>query len=897
MLSREDKAAGNGAIYAPAGLASAIRRQATRNAQVYAFYASRGRVDTSAVANFSFTKRNADQFPKIRELIALVLNEVDHSKILARLIRGQVVPTDAKSWASLVKQNKIKESRIMLSVLTITKSQRRKAPVSPVVPAPSSPSGEGAQPSASASLDRKELLETTNRSYMDDGAVEMLMNNCRELLFAVVLTTAHGMIEPELAGMVKQFDRNKVDEDKLAALHSDGCIIKRSLDKLEIHLNVNSPRVHDFLSGVETNRDVANGQPHLWKRKHQSIYVFSEHLLLHFWHCKKCGAERTEQMKTNILVGHLDMNHREFLAKEVYNEEKHIHSFTFEQTIEKLMSFESRQQRLEEWNDERPPENASGLSSPPFQVASFAASGVPPGPPHQRSSRPQQQPRRHQRTSSSQSAGQNRMPVTKLLQEAKRLTKSPDHLHMFKFMLNVQQRNPDARDFFNKWIFKLMTNFNRFKTQGCDNCSSALVPHILCPGCHPVLSGKPGEQTVIDHLKSKGHNHGGTKQRRPRPGGNRGPQRNQRQRANHTIAAHSGQGSVHDLSGAVNFEPTNVSLHTSLFNLSVATGHWPHESTQLLSPGLSRWEARRSAKTEQALACAGLTVKAVPSVLDMVFDRAPASVKVASVIAGFDEASPSHAPKRKNNSGHTPSPRPSKRPSHTFERGVSTSTSVSLGSTASGVVANVTGHKHLLGALTSPQSSLTPPMNAPQCAHAPHCDERACRPEQGSLCRLCVHPEDGTLPCDGCMRFDPDFGLCEAKHLFTRVSHVALVTSGSFFSTNVNKGDTPTSKTSVVWVLDSGASGMFTNDATILTNKQPTDSRVSGSNATSKPMRVTHVGRYGIFPVVLLVPSISSNLMSVSILRKLGFHVDFMALRVSRGPIVWDFKHDKERDL
>ena len=56
MLSREGKAAGNGAIHAPAGLASAIRRQATRNAQVHAFHASRGRVDTSAVANFSFTK-------------------------------------------------------------------------------------------------------------------------------------------------------------------------------------------------------------------------------------------------------------------------------------------------------------------------------------------------------------------------------------------------------------------------------------------------------------------------------------------------------------------------------------------------------------------------------------------------------------------------------------------------------------------------------------------------------------------------------------------------------------------------------------------------------------------------------------------------------------------------
>ena len=53
-------------------------------------------------------------------------------------------------------------------------------------------------------------------------------------------------------------------------------------------------------------------------------------------------------------------------------------------------------------------------------------------------------------------------------------------------------------------------------------------------------------------------------------------------------------------------------------------------------------------------------------------------------------------------------------------------------------------------------------MNAPQCAHAPHCDEPAHGTEQSSLCDRCYHPEDGTLPCTECMAIDPDFSLREA---------------------------------------------------------------------------------------------------------------------------------------
>ncbi|MGB1481627.1 MAG: hypothetical protein ACPG66_09685, partial [Flavobacteriales bacterium] len=271
-----DTKEGGAGIYAPAPLARAIRRQATANADVYAFYASRGRTDTSAVEKFHFSKRQPDQFPKIREMIALILNEIDHSRILARLIRGLDVPNDESSWATFVRQNKIKESRHMLRTLTITKSLKTNRKTQSG--GSSAPLGAEAPPAATP-LDHKELSETTNRSHMDTPAVVMLMNNCRELLFSVVLTIAHGMIEPELAGLVKCFDRNKLPEEKLASLHSGGCIIKQSMDKLEARLKVNSPRVHAFLSSVETNNDVSNGQPHLWKRKHQSIFVFSEHLL------------------------------------------------------------------------------------------------------------------------------------------------------------------------------------------------------------------------------------------------------------------------------------------------------------------------------------------------------------------------------------------------------------------------------------------------------------------------------------------------------------------------------------------------------------------------------------------------------------------------------------------
>jgi hypothetical protein len=62
-------------------------------------------------------------------------------------------------------------------------------------------------------------------------------------------------------------------------------------------------------------------------------------------------------------------------------------------------------------------------------------------------------------------------------------------------------------------------------------------------------------------------------------------------------------------------------------------------------------------------------------------------------------------------------------------------------------------------------------------------------------------------------------------------------------------------------------------------------------------MRATHAGRFGIFPHVLFVPFIAQNLMSVSILRKLGFHVDFMKLRISRGHIVWPIRHHHDCNL
>lgn len=200
--------------------------------------------------------------------------------------------------------------------------------------------------------------------------------------------------------------------------------------------------------------------------------------------------------------------------------------------------------------------------------------------------------------------------------------------------------------------------------------------------------------------------------------------------------------------------------------------------------------------------------------------------------------------------------------------------------------------------------------NAPQCAHAPHCDEPAHNTEQGSLCSLCIHPEDGTLPCDGCLRFDPDFSVRGTRFL----SHVStpqsqpschLITSSALSSSSSSVAlgvsapthPSPASTSKVRWIVDSGASNMFTHDLSLLSNVRPTSVAVSGSNSSSSPMRATHAGRFGIFPHVLFVPSIAQNLMSVSILRKLGFHVDFMKLRISRGHIVWPIRHHHDCNL
>ena len=1123
-MTTRPKIAGGAGIYAPAGLAAAIRQQATFNAEEYKFFASRGRTDISCVSNFRFTKRHPDQFPKTKEMLALILNEIDHSRILARLIRGLAVPKNAVEWKSMVASNKIKESRFMLSILTITKSRKENK--------------EGEDESR---------LTVTDHNAMDNDAVKMLMSNCSELLFSVILTTAHSMIEPELAGVVRMFDRNKVSEDKLSTLHAQGCIVGLALKKLEKHLKVSSPRVHSFLTSIETNRDVANGQPHLWKRKNQPMYVYAELLLKHFAQCKSCGAERNAEAQTNVLVSHLEWKQREFLTKEVYTEEDDIHSFTFAQTVEKLMSLESRQNELAEWNDERPSEHAAAQTRQ-RQHANFTNDGrvsrnnMALQAPRQQQDRSNERraPRstNNQRNPSAQngpsSSSRPRKTTQELLQEAKRLVKSPDHFHVFKFMVSCQQKNPEARDFFNKWVWKLLTSFARFKRQGCDTCNSSLVPHILCPGCHPALRGLPSDSVIIEHLKSRGHNRGGTKRRSPTDrNSNNQQRRGQRPRAHHTVS----------------FEPTNISFYSTNIQSAESrsrtvespsqegpTESSENDSTMLTECEMKVWTRIQRKTTERSKEASPPNSLHSTSVL--LKSKASGVVSNVSEHKHFSKLQQSFAkphflslqPNKKWLHEHYPKHCPGFAPGHpSFMIFRSSHSSVSM--LPSRMSRNQPPAPDLrpLKILRDASNKLkinSQQVNSPLCAHHPHCDTTPT--EIGStLCEECT-PIDSpdALPCSGCLTFDPDFSvkqhqafdilflsklptqiqvkilqmsinvahvknltltearypnpadnwcpgslvlaalmskhlhslgpgshLCQSvsifetamgwhtpwrdthkpcrkaspwkmrktvrnwkdagtftnwklvktklpaqetkrwsAHLFHRVllrllvlrdDCLAVALRGSITSQDVtltlslrrerfprlepqpidcpldiwhthgtkresnlrinmqlfnaaaslndvqrhvltlrqldstcqvqhyeahtadaNSHDTKhcallsqSSKTHITWILDSGASGMFTNDPSILFRKRPIDAKVSGSNKDSSPMRATHIGRYGIFPNVLLVPSIAQNLMSVSILRKLGFHVDFNNLRVSRGAITWDFEHNKEKDL
>ena len=860
---------GGAGIYSPAGLARSIRHQANTNADVCKFHASRGRTDASVVPKFALTRRHPDQFPKVLEMIALILDEIDHSRILARIVRGRSVPSSSLEWSHFVKTNRIKESRFMLSVLTITKTLKAVLsddfdPDSPPIDAlrtvsmfdtPSAPAKHppdpsvidekgpdstqpGAQsipakPFASIKVARKRKAHTTtmNRDHMDDAAVKMLMGNCRELLFSVIFTPAHSMIEPELAGLVHKFDRNKVAEESLASLHDNGCIIQNAVSLLKRHPRVDSPRVHAFLSRIETNTDVANGRPHLWKRKNQSMFQFQELLIKHFKHCKQCGAERTSKQQVNILVEHIDFNQRQWLEREVHTEKVGIHDFDFDSTVLKLMAHESRQKDLEEWGDERPSEHVGGNQRPNHERAHYAERS------DSKIDRPAQLHGMRNGHSGRSHAGHTaRNPHHKtpqeLLMEAKSAVKSPDHFHVFKFMMETQRKHPDKRDFFNKWVWKLLTSFERFKKEGCNACASPMVPHILCPGCHPALCGKPNDQAIIEHLKRKGHNPGGSK-RRPNDRDSRGPARGHRARANM----------------AVSFEPTEMCFNTMARGDLTALNtlrcqHHPfcdnaplnledafceecdpeHDQTTLPCLGCMRTDPDFNTLT--AFPVPNITLPVLPEFFSQLRHHG-GLIHMVDFSQAFHQAS--------INAEHTP---------------------VTLGLTMDTVDPTVEPHAER----TSADVDLS--INFPT---------------PGGVSLVFRWPNQEGDHKDGHdVSMDPNNHPAFAVGLMDPSPHF---------------------KHHTLWVLDSGASAIMTNDPTIISLKHPSNAKVGGSNRNGNLMRVTHTGKFGVFPKVLLVPLLTQNLMSVSVLKRLGFNVDFNALRVSRGPIVWDIVHDLAQNL
>ena len=97
---------------------------------------------------------------------------------------------------------------------------------------------------------------------------------------------------------------------------------------------------------------------------------------------------------------------------------------------------------------------------------------------------------------------------------------------------------------------------------------------------------------------------------------------------------------------------------------------------------------------------------------------------------------------------------------------------------------------------------------------------------------------------------------------------------------------------SIEWIVDSGASGMYTSDRSILTSVRPSTVRVSGANEHAKQMCAECQGDYGPFRNVTYIPSMAVNLLGVSQLKRQGFYVCLNALVISKGSHTFAIRED-----
>ena len=110
-------------------------------------------------------------------------------------------------------------------------------------------------------------------------------------------------------------------------------------------------------------------------------------------------------------------------------------------------------------------------------------------------------------------------------------------------------------------------------------------------------------------------------------------------------------------------------------------------------------------------------------------------------------------------------------------------------------------------------------------------------------------------------------------------------------------GPTMPSPTSIEWIVDSGASGIYTRERGILRNTRPSSIAVSGSTQGAGVMRARFVGDYGPFTGVLYLPQISVNLLSVSHLKRQGFRVCLNDLSITKGNLFFRIKEDTRTGL
>ena len=111
-------------------------------------------------------------------------------------------------------------------------------------------------------------------------------------------------------------------------------------------------------------------------------------------------------------------------------------------------------------------------------------------------------------------------------------------------------------------------------------------------------------------------------------------------------------------------------------------------------------------------------------------------------------------------------------------------------------------------------------------------------------------------------------------------------------------GHACTDPNNLTWILDSGASSIFTPYCNVLEEPTSCSIKVSGSDSSSPCMTCEAKGKWGPFSNVMYVPKIAYCLLGLRPLEKLGYKVDFINREITKdGQPAWKINYDESLKL